>query len=270
VRRQEAALGDVIVASATPDLPEDARQLASVLVVPKAGASAAKNVALAGVRSDAVAFIDDDCVADPRWLRAFADRFRARGPRLAGITGRVLPTREGLYLVQSESHPGPRTFASLSESVPVWRIGGGLNMAFHRSVLERIGAFDPRFGPGSPLRSAEELDLFYRVLASGYEIDYDPAALVYHEPLDTFPQVARTRYAYRFGLGAWFARHRRDPIQRRTFRTFLASELHDAKAVLLRPQPGSAVLSAFGLLGLLQGRFLSMSFAPQAAGEGAS
>lgn len=257
---QESQADAVICASSTPNLPAAALEFAQVVVDRIGGASSAKNLALAAIQSELVAFLDDDCVADRRWLRLLRERFNHHGPELAGVTGGVLPTREGLYLVRSEPHSTQRTFASLSESVPPWNIGGGLNMCFRRRVLLEVGGFDSRLGPGSRFRSAEELDLFCRILARGYEIEYDPAALVYHEPLDTFPQVVRTRYSYRVGLGAFFAKNRQDPLQRRIFRNFLSTELHDAKTSVSRLQPGQAVLSAFGLLGLFLGRALGTPY----------
>lgn len=274
LKSQVCAPESIICASSTPDLPSEVRELSTVVVDKLGGASRAKNVAMMTTRSELLAFLDDDCVADERWLMALGRRFILRGGRLAGVTGRVLPTRPGRYLARPEPYPDLRTFSQADLSQPPWRIGGGLNMAFRTEPLKLVGGFDTDFGPGSLFRSAEELDLFYRILARGYEIDYDPEALVYHEPLDTISQIVRTRHAYRLGLSAFFAKQRGDPAVRAIYRAFLRAEIHDLKAAVIKREPENALVSIFGFLGLVHGTILANSHAdrfraspPAAAGR---
>lgn len=250
---QEDPPAQVICVSVTDELPPEVRSMSHVLVDNGLGASAAKNQALDRVGTGVVAFLDDDCVAHRSWTSALMRSFASRGPKLAGVTGRVLPTREGLYLVGSEHHYGPRIFTELTSSEPVWTIGGGLNMAFRTQILRQVGGFDPEFGPGARFRAAEEMELFYRILMDGFELDYDPEAIVYHEPLDRFGQVARIRYTYRVGLGAFFSKYRNDHIQRQTFLKFARSELHTARRAVSLGNPAEALLSSLGLLGLVVG-----------------
>ncbi|MGH3388542.1 MAG: glycosyltransferase family 2 protein [Actinomadura sp.] len=58
------------------------------------GLSGGKNTGVELARGDVVAFLDDDAVAAPGWLAAFADRFAA-DPAALGVGGRTLPLWPG-------------------------------------------------------------------------------------------------------------------------------------------------------------------------------
>jgi len=67
----------------------------------------------------------------------------------------------------------------LDRGVPVWRIGAGANMAFRRKVFSRIGLFDERLGAGAS-GCSEDSEFWYRMLAAGMSIAYEPRAVVWH------------------------------------------------------------------------------------------
>jgi GT2 family glycosyltransferase len=94
-----------------------------------------------------------------------------------------------------------------------WSVGSGGNAAARCEWLQRVGAFDERLGAGSPGRSAEDMDLFYRLLREGATVRYDPGAVVYHERKDAQGRLA-TRPAYGFGMGTFcaLALRRSDPF----------------------------------------------------------
>ena len=57
----------------------------------------------------------------------------------------------------------------------------GLNMAFRRSVFERVGEFNSRLGrSGKKLLSGEEAELFSRIDKAGIKTVYAPDAIVLH------------------------------------------------------------------------------------------
>ena len=92
------------------------------------------------------------------------------------------------------------------------RLGHGANMVFRREALEAIGRFDERLGAGTPLRSAEDVDAFFRVLEAGWTVVYEPQASVLHDEWREGESLA-LRYGYGLGGGAFtakvLARHRR-------------------------------------------------------------
>ena len=58
--------------------------------------------------------------------------------------------------------------------------GVGTNMAFRRQVLIELGGFDPALDVGGPAGGGGDLELFHRLVAAGYSLLYEPAAIVWH------------------------------------------------------------------------------------------
>jgi GT2 family glycosyltransferase len=69
--------------------------------------------------------------------------------------------------------------STLKKGAPVWRIGAGVNMAFRREVFSRIGVFDERLGAGAA-GCSEDSEFWYRMLAAGMTVRYEPRAVVWH------------------------------------------------------------------------------------------
>ena len=168
---------------------------------PSLGVSHARNLGWRSATSSIVAFTDDDCVPDQGWLAA-VDQALADDPTLDATTGRVLglgPEVAGLHAVSSRIDEHDRTYAG--RTLP-WRVGTGGNLAVRREAIEHVHGFDQRLGPGAPGEAAEDLDLVYRLLATGSRIRYEPRALVYHERQSTRRRrLSRPRYGH--GLGAF-------------------------------------------------------------------
>jgi GT2 family glycosyltransferase len=158
---------------------------------PAAGLSRARNSGISRSSGDIVAFTDDDVVVHPRWLVGVRDALSR--DTIFGMTGLVLPAElETESQIRFEFDFGgfsggyrPITFDSfffdsmLSRGVPVWRIGAGANMAFRREVFRRIGHFDERLGAGAS-GCSEDSEFWYRMLAAGMSITYEPRAVVWH------------------------------------------------------------------------------------------
>jgi GT2 family glycosyltransferase len=172
------------------------------------GLGAAQNDAVAATSSEIVAVLDDDCVADERWLELIAGAF-ADEPELALVAGRVLPLGPplpGTYAVSSRLSTEAREFTG--KELP-WHVGSGNNFAVRREWFERIGGCDERLGPGAPLRGGLDMDLFYRLLRAGGRARYEPGILVLHERATREGRLSR-RPAYGFGMAAAIAIWLRD------------------------------------------------------------
>lgn len=165
------------------------------------GLSASRNAAIQSATYPIVAFTDDDCVPDADWIRAVAAGFDgAEAPD--AVTGRVLPLgpeRPGMYAVSTRASVIRRVYRG--RALP-WMVGSGGNAAVRRTWLLRVGGFDERLGAGSPGRSAEDLDLFYRLLRAGATVRYEPDAIVFHERQSGERRRA-SRPSYGFGMGAF-------------------------------------------------------------------
>lgn len=179
------------------------------------GLSASRNAALEQAARPILAVTDDDCVPDAGWISAL-DRAFALPSAPDVVTGRVLPLGPpGPHLHAVSSRRGTEVAEFRGKALP-WLVGTGGNSAFRRTWLARVGGYDERLGAGSRGQSAEDLDLFYRLLRAGARIRYEPNALVYHERQSTERRLA-SRESYGHGMGAlcgiWL--RRRDPYAAR-------------------------------------------------------
>jgi GT2 family glycosyltransferase len=167
------------------------------------GVASARNAGVLAATSDLVAFTDDDCVPAPGWLSALV---QACAPPVAGATGRVLPlqsSRTNLVPMSSRTRDEPRVYGPGGVSPP-WEVGTGGNLLLRRHVLEDVGGFDERFGPGARFKAAEDIELLQRVLTAEYVVAYAPEAVVYHEMKTRRARLA-SRVPYGFGMGAFVA-----------------------------------------------------------------
>lgn len=176
------------------------------------GSSAARNRALREAKYDIVAFTDDDAMPDARWLRALLYNFT--DPLVLCVTGLVMPLE-----LENEAQewfekftPMGRGFSRLvfdgvtHSRFRVAAVGVSANMALHRKVLEDLGAFDEALGVGTPTRCGEDHELFSRILAKGYKIIYEPAALSWHRHRRTWEETRKAHFGYGVGVYAFWTR----------------------------------------------------------------
>jgi len=177
---------------------------------PIPGQSRARNRGIAVSQGDLVAFTDDDCVADPGWLADVESEFV--DPLLMALTGFVGPisiTAPAQLHFEAhggfERHAERRRFEAVGRS-PVMAAaiaGAGANMIFRRSVFAAVGTFAEHLGPGTPARSSDDKEMFYRVLAGGYRIVHDPARIIWHAHRDTPRMLAGILRDYGTSEFAW-------------------------------------------------------------------
>jgi glycosyltransferase involved in cell wall biosynthesis len=167
------------------------------------GACRARNAGIEATDTELIAFMDDDCLPDPRWLEEISREF-AHSPTNAFLTGRILPddslstkAQLGISLQVSET---PSTFGAGDDPSV---IGHGANMAWRRDALAQIGGFDELMGPGAPFKAAEDHDLFWRALRSGLTGSYVPAAFVRHRQWRDRRGQLRAYFDYGVGSGAF-------------------------------------------------------------------
>ncbi|WP_203899882.1 glycosyltransferase family 2 protein [Virgisporangium aliadipatigenens] len=162
-------------------LPADTKLLAST----GKGVSAARNTGVEHASGELVAFIDDDAVADPKWLAEIARPFEKPDTVAAG--GRIVPRWEAgnprlpdeLFWVVGCTYAGhPTTPQPVTRPI-------ACNMAARRDALRAVGGFPHDFGPSGPSaknHSNEEIALAValRRRFGPESIWYAPDALVHH------------------------------------------------------------------------------------------
>ncbi len=149
----------------------------------RANISAARNLGVAQAAGEIVAFIDDDAVPEPTWLGYLTAPFA--NPDVAAVGGfvrgrngisfqwkaRMVDTwgrAEPLDVDEAQPtvlHPGPGQAIKTE----------GTNMALRRTVLDRLGGFDPNFR-----FYLDETDLNMRLARAGLATAIAPMAQVHH------------------------------------------------------------------------------------------
>lgn len=184
------------------------------------GLSFARNAGLACTEGQVVAFTDDDVIVDKDWIRNGLDAI-SRHHDVACVTGRILP--------MSLDTPTRRLFADLSvfdkgSQLRVFRlpdtrtelplfpyvaghVGSGANLFMLREVAGSIGGFDHALGTGTPAVGGEDLDLFIRLVLSGFSILYDPSVIVFHDHPDSVRELRSHAYRYGMGFTAMLTKH---------------------------------------------------------------
>lgn len=188
----------------------------------KPGLNFARNRAVAEGRFPVLAFLDDDAVAHPGWCEAFRARFSERSA-LGACTGRVEPLEtetESQRLFEanggfSRGLDPIRLPADMARPLhgrrapPIaWSvsIGCGASMAVRREAVSAIGGFDEALDMGAVLPGGGDLDMLWRLLDAGYELEYQPDALAWHEHRRDMPSVEGQLVGHQRGLLAFLSK----------------------------------------------------------------
>jgi glycosyltransferase involved in cell wall biosynthesis len=162
------------------------------------GLSRARNVGLAEVIGEIVAFPDDDCWYPPDLLARVSEFFR-NSPCWEGLTGRATDAEGRSSMGRFDHRSGPITYFS------VWRRLTSFSIFLRSRLVRETGRFDETLGVGSgtPWGSAEEMDYIIRALKGGTQIYYDPDLIVYHPlTVEDFDFRAKRRHlVYGRGMG---------------------------------------------------------------------
>lgn len=131
-----------------------------------AGPAAQRNQGWRAARGALIAFTDDDCRPDPRWLERLLES--SNGEPATIFQGRTEPDPAELHLLHGRAR-----------SIEILDPDGWYptcNIAYPRALLERLGGFDEAF----PTAWGEDSDLGFRAAAEGAELRFVEGALVYH------------------------------------------------------------------------------------------
>jgi len=158
-----------------PDLSEIGLKLnLTVIHTHHGGPAHARNVGLKTSTAPIVAFIDDDCIPNPGWLRRLTERVcldppvAAGGLTLNGLPGNICAETAQIILDIAELDQRQRKYGPLFYPTN--------NIAFPTGPLVAIGGFDPAF------TTSEDRELCRRWLRAGFGLIKAADAVISHYP----------------------------------------------------------------------------------------
>ena len=160
------------------------------------GLSGGKNTGVAHAQGDIVAFLDDDAVADPDWLKFFADSYA--DPAVIGVGGLTLPSwklpRPSWFPREFDWVVGC-TYRGMPQSrSPVRNLLGG-NASFRRAAFELAGGFQNGIGRSAGKRplGCEETEFCIRLRQRSPQsvLLFDNRSVIWH-----LVPAERCRFAY--------------------------------------------------------------------------
>lgn len=169
------------------------------------GSSRARNAGIAAAKHDLLVFTDDDVLVTPAWFGAIVRALLDAEPRSV-VTGQVLPTevkRPGGFVPSIKVDNTPAAYEGRISQDPLYP----LSMAIYRSAIDEVGGFDERLGPGTPFPAAEDNDVGFRLLETGYRIVYVPQAILYHRAWRAKQDYLPLQWRYGRGQGAFYAKY---------------------------------------------------------------
>ena len=169
--------------SATP-LPESisANSRITSLREPTPGPGPARNRGAAVANGGILAFIDADCIADARWIRAIFTHFqKPSGAAVIGGDVRIAPRGSKLEPIEAyESIFGYRFELYIRRD----GYAGTGNLAVRREVFDAVGPF-------GGIQIAEDRDWGQRATRVGFPPAYVPEMIIYTEARESFSELAR-------------------------------------------------------------------------------
>lgn len=176
---------------------------------PRVGLDIARNTGAKRASLPIVAYVDDDVTVHPLWVYHVWETFQ--NPAVAAMTGLVIASQlesEAQCIFEKhwsfnrgyvdKTYDGQYFKETLPKGPPVWEIGAGANMAFRKEVFEKVGYFDELLDAGAAGCNGDS-EMWYRVLAKGHAIHYNPRAIVFHEHRENVQELKKQIFYYMRG-----------------------------------------------------------------------
>jgi len=207
IARGDAWPAEILVVDqgTNPDVPGFLTRLSEVglparhVASTRRGRAIGLNLGFANLGTERVAVTDDDCLAEPDWLRRMHAALRSHGTAI--VSGRVEAAgAEAVVALVTDREPAIYRKPRLKFDA----MSGG-NMGTSRDVLRRVGPFDedPR------IALSEDGEWCYRALRAGVPVAYAPDVAVRHYGWRGTEARGAQYRAYARSHGAFYAKYLR-------------------------------------------------------------
>lgn len=193
-----------VVRNVAAKMPFDLRYLFET----RPGKCWALNAGIESAKADFVLCMDDDCTPDGNWLETVLKSFDdpdvgiVGGSALSVFPKSVQQDSNRLFLANrffGDFAPYDSWTEIFDKNPPL-----GMNLAFRKTLCDKIGGFDVALGP-RPGRhiGREETAFIRRAQQAGYRVFYNPKAVVYHhiqEERVCWPAIRKQAYFSGVGI----------------------------------------------------------------------
>ena len=132
----------------------------------------ARNIGMRKAKGDPILFIDADCIPAPDWVSRMIQYHRVSGAKIVG--GAITFHRGNLWTL-ADNVAMFRDYLPFTVDEPHRLLLTG-NLSFCLAVFLAVGEMD------ESLSCAEDIDWMVRCRLKGYELFFEPRALVCHDP----------------------------------------------------------------------------------------
>lgn len=192
----------IVVDNGSTDKTQEiiSRYPVKMAVEQKGGAYAARNTGIKFARGEIIAFTDSDCVVDKDWLNKLVKNYHHEG--VGGVGGQLMPYPHESLTEEFLSFGVLMIFHS-TETVVIQQdtnrfLSGALgsaNMSYRKKVLRKMNEFEDDLA-----NFGGDYDLCWRVQRNGYEVIYEPEAIVFHELRSNLSQMIKQFFYLGKGL----------------------------------------------------------------------
>jgi cellulose synthase/poly-beta-1,6-N-acetylglucosamine synthase-like glycosyltransferase len=152
------------------------------IVEPQGGEWAARNTGARSCLGQVVAYLDEDSLPEPDWLENLLEPFAT--PAVMIVAGHVRKYSEpagGRKAGNGDAGPVIFPAPKMRDAIVIFeRLAGGVNVAVRRAFFDEFGGFDERLDGDVRTGSFEKSEIFFRLVAAGYTLVYEPKAIVQH------------------------------------------------------------------------------------------
>ena len=166
------------------------------------GPAAARNTGLESSTTSLAAFVDADVELRPGWLNHLVGHFE--DPRVVAVAPRIRSRPGDSLLENYEQHCSP---LDLGERRALVAAGNPVSYAPAAALVAKVDAITEIGGFDAEMRTGEDVDLVWRLVAGGGLVRYDPAVEVKHRPRGGWRAFLDQRRSYGSSAADLRARH---------------------------------------------------------------